>query len=76
MPPEFEGKVDQILGTGNDFCFPGKATQIMPGIAVVAFDGNRMRFANDVALAREHCRKSIPIICVKSDFSRQVLKGL
>jgi hypothetical protein len=54
---------------------------MMASIAVVLFDRDGMRFANDVALGREHFGEGIPIVGVKGalgqvfDFVVEPLEG-
>ena len=54
---------------------------MMASIAVVLFDRDGMRFANDVALRREHFGEGIPIVGVKGalgqvfDFVVEPLEG-
>jgi len=61
-----------VFGLGDNLGASGHATEVMSSVAVVAFDGNGMLFADNMAFWWQYFGKSIPIIGVKSAFGEML----
>ena len=64
--------MNHVLGVGDDFRAAGEAGQVMAKVAVVAFNGQGVRFAHHMSLRRQHLSEGIPVVSVE-EAATQVL---
>jgi hypothetical protein len=52
--PDAQGQINHVLFSGDHLGTARKSSQMMTRVAVVVFNVDRVRFADDVTLWRQH----------------------
>ena len=79
--PEFDGGIDHLLLFRDDFGAACHAPKVMPGIAVVLFDGEGVCLADHMSPRRKNLGKRFPVVREKDtvfqvlDFVIEPLEG-
>ncbi len=79
--PHLESIIDHLFLFRHNLGPSSHASQMVTRVAVIAFNGHRVRFADDVAFRGEHFRKGLPVIRIEQapvqvlDFLVESLEG-
>ena len=63
--PHLESIIDHLFLFRNNLGPSSHASQMVASVAVIAFNGHRVGFADDMAFFGEHLRKGLPVIRIE-----------